>query len=142
MQNLTDHVPPRFRRLGLRTAIAALAVAAASVIGVAAQPDPTPAEAWPWDPHVQLNGRISCPAWGGPYDKVQWAWVVGNGENSWARLGTGGTTRPYAKDFWRIPYGRSVLVHVRYGCAATGADDAWFYLSRPTTGIYATRNIY
>lgn len=103
------------------------------------------ANAWPGDPHVILNGRISCPAWGGPYDTVQWAWVDVSPDSyrntGWASLGSGGTTKPYTREMWNVGTGGETVT-VKYGCAASGEHRTTFGLNRPAIGIYATRNIY
>ncbi len=130
-------------RFRIRAAVAGIGVAVSAAAAAAILP--MPAQASPWDPHVILNGRISCPAWGGPFDSVQWAWVqVGpdsTGNTGWASLGAGSTTRPYSRDMTRVGTGGETVT-VRYGCSATGAHQTTFGLNRPAVGIYATRNIY
>lgn len=103
------------------------------------------ANAWPWDPHVILNGGISCPACRGPRDTVQWAWVTvapdSHRNTGWVSLGSGGTTRLYTREMWNVGTGGETVT-VKYGCAVTGEHRTTFGLNRPATGIHATRNIY
>lgn len=130
----------RFARI-VKAGVATVALLGGmGVVSVAAAPA---AQAWAWDPHVILNGRVSCPAWGGPFDYPTWMYVEGNtGDAGWASLGAGGTTKPYSFNMTRVPSGRSEWVSISYGCSASGRHTTAFGVSRPSSGIYATRNIY
>lgn len=131
---------PRWTRRGLRY-VAAAALAATAAFGVGAV-NPSQASASPWDPHVALTGRVSCPAFGGPRQKVDWVWMqADNGESGFASLGSGSLTRQYRKDFYRVPYGRSTKVTVRFGCSVIGGGTRTVYVSRPRIGSYTTINI-
>lgn len=135
--------PSATKRFGLARRVAAASALGCAITAAAVALPSAQASATPWDPHVVLNGSISCPAYGGPFDRIGWAWVsASNGESGWAQLGPAGYSRSYRTDFWSIPYGRSVSVTVTYGCSASGTHSTTFGLSRPTVGIYATRNIY
>jgi hypothetical protein len=99
------------------------------------------AHAWAWDSNVTLQGHISCPAWGGPFDHVNWMYVQGNtGDAGWAWLG-GGYNSPYSFAMHHVP-GGSEYVIVSYGCSASGSHSTGFGVSRPAVGTSATRNIY
>ena len=142
METINTRRGPRvsIRRV-VRAAIAALVLA--SGLAVATLATAPAAGAWSWDPHVILNGRVSCPAWGGPYDHPTWMWVSGNtGDYGWASLGSGGTTRTYTFNMTHVPAGRAESVYISYGCSASGRHTTSFGVSRPAWGNYATRNIY
>jgi hypothetical protein len=98
-------------------------------------------EAWWWDPHVTLNGTISCP-WTLLGDRVQWAWVsASDGESGWASLGAPGkNSAPYKFNFSKVPSG-GMTVTVTVGCSAVGQRQANFGVKRPAVGNYATVNI-
>lgn len=100
---------------------------------------PAPADAWAWDPHVTLNGKIGCTY--SSSNHVQWAWIEAtNGERGWAWLGSGGMTRPYAFDFWKVPTS-TIYVTVTWGCSVDGQHKTTFGLNRPSNGTTATRNV-
>jgi hypothetical protein len=117
----------------------AAALAAASIAATRT----SSANAWAWDPHVIINGSVSCP-WTLLGDHVQWAWVsASDGEAGWAYLGpeSSSKSRYYAFDFWRIGTG-GAWVTVTYGCSAVGQRSTSFGVNRPAVGNYASRNIY
>jgi hypothetical protein len=99
----------------------------------------SPAHAWAWSGTVTLNGKVGCTY--ATKNAVQWAWVQGsNGEAGWARLGSGGMTRPYSFTFKRAP-SSTMTVTVNWGCSIDGGHSTSFGLNRPTAGTTTTRNI-
>lgn len=99
----------------------------------------TPANAWPWDPTVTLNGKIGCNY--STSNTVQWAWVSSSdGESGWASLGSGGITRPYSFTFHHAPTS-TMTVTVNWGCAVDGKHSTSFGVNRPAVGETATRDI-
>src|SRR4051794_5176486 len=100
------------RKHSIAAKLGVLLIVVASIAGVGA----STAQAWPLDPHVILNGSITCP---GLYsDNVQWAWVsASDGESGWASLGSAGRTRGYSFNLWRVPYGQpGTYVTINVGC--------------------------
>lgn len=125
----------RIRRWG-----AALGVTLGSLVLSGAAADV--AGAWAWSSHVDLNGSIQCPSWGGPYDKVQWAWLQGNtGDYGWVSLSGTGRVRSYSFHLSNVPTS-SEQITIRYGCSASGTRSTTFGVARPAYGTNATRNIY
>lgn len=101
-------------------------------------PAASPAQAWSWDPHVVLNGKVGCNY--ATSNTVTWMYVQGsNGEGGYARLSGSGMTRSYAFDFYRAP--SSMSVTVSWGCAIDGRHQTSFGVARPAVNVYATRNI-
>src|SRR5438270_11440491 len=86
MQQVSSPRPGRrSRRQTARRALGAVLLAA--VLGglAAGVTVPQRADAWSWDPHVVLNGKIGCTY--SLANTVQWAWVsASDGEAGWAWL--------------------------------------------------------
>jgi hypothetical protein len=91
---------------------------------------------------VTLAGDIQCPAWGGPYDRVNWVWVdATHSTDGWASLSGTGRVKKYSRHLNNVPLGGD-RVEVRYGCSASGPHRTSFTVYRPNVGSTATRNIY
>jgi hypothetical protein len=126
---LKTHFTPR------RLLVTAL-VSLIATIGVTV-PIASTASAWPWDPHVALNGRVTCSPYLGttPTNLL----VVGsNGERGYASLTGTGITRSYRFDFYRVV--GNVGVNVNWSCNGIGRSSS-FTISRPLVNIYYTRNL-
>jgi hypothetical protein len=120
-----------------RRRLVAVLGAVVALLGFAL-PTATPAQAWSWDSHVVLNGRVGCTY--ATSNTVQWMYVSGsNGEGGYARLSGSGMTRSYAFDFYRAPSNMNVTVS--WGCSIDGRHQTGFGLARPAVGVYATRNV-
>ncbi len=115
------------RSVGLR---ATVALAAGAGLSLAASLT-SPAEAWPWDPNVTLQGSSHCgvPA-------TTWVYVkASNGEQGWATNGAG----HYKFNFHHVGTG-GITVHVTYGEPGWSCHDD-FGVNRPAVGTSATRNL-
>lgn len=100
------------------------------------------AHAWSWSSTVTLKGRIQCPAWGGPYDRVQWAWLDGaNGDYGWLKLSGSGRVLNHEKWMSRVPL-KGERVTISYGCSASGKHSTRLTVPRPAVGSTYVRNIY
>lgn len=114
----------------IKRAIAAGAVAVASVAGTAALAAP-PAQAWPWSGNVVLQGGSSCAS-----SPTTWVWVSApNGESGWATNGRG----RYSKTFQRVPAG-GMRVRINYGNATFRCHDDVF-VRRANVGNSLTVNL-
>lgn len=123
--------------LAARRRVLAVLATATALVGFAL-PGAAPAQAWAWDSHVVLNGRVACNY--ATSNTVQWMYVAGsNGEGGYATLGAVGMKRTYTFHFYRAP--RNMNVTVSWGCAIDGRHSTSFGVARPATNIYATRNI-
>ena len=123
------------RRIARRIACGVAVVSAA--LGVAA-----PSGAWPGSPSVILNGRVQCPAYGGPFDTVEWMWMAPSYSRAGWATRASGYVQSYSFKLDSVPFGRPDWIDVKYGCSATGQHETWIPVSRPTIGSYTTRNIY
>ena len=134
MNTSTTVAPRRSTRASLMLVVALLV---ATLAGFAATPQK--ADAYAWDSHVRLQGRIGCTY--AASNTVKWAWVsASNGESGWASLGSGGMTRGYSFQFNRVPTS-TMSVTVTWGCSIDGQHRTSFGVNRPTAGTAATRNI-
>jgi len=115
------------KRLRVIVAGAMLATVTAVGFGTSA----SPAEAWPWNPTVTLQGRSVCAS-----SASTWVYVIGsNGEQGWATNGSGN----YRFTFRRVP-SSGMTVRVNYGTRTFRCTDT-FGLQRPAIGTTATRNV-
>jgi hypothetical protein len=111
-----------FQRIGV--ALAALGMAVVPVLVTA-----PPAQAWSWDPHVQVIATTySC----GISTTTGWAWYQADtGESGWARKGNSGTI---TFDLYRVPgYGAATLVTIKWGVANCQAAR-YKVIQRPAYG--------
>ena len=99
---------------------------------------PTTANATVWDPHVRLQGSVTC---GSSPTRVTglWLWTAQEGGRWYGYSGTR-YAEYYSRDFWNVPSGGTTVYYTVY-CAGFPASGA-FGLQRPTFGATATRNIY
>jgi hypothetical protein len=115
-------------------AAAAAVVAAPLVLGPA-----SPAQAWAWDPHVKVQGQVSCGTY--PNGKVTglWLWTAEDGGRWTAYSGTR-YAEPFARDLWKVP-NSGTTVHYDIYCNGFKFHST-FGLQRPASGTAATRNLY
>ncbi len=121
-----------------RKPFAVLAAAAAVAIPMALAPAGA-AHAWAWDPHVKIQGQVSCGTF--PNGKVTglWLWTAEDGGRWIAYSGTR-YAESYARDLWRVPT-TGTTVHYDVYCSGFKFHST-FGAQRPSVGITATRNIY
>jgi len=110
-------------------------------VGLSAATSSGSASAWAWSPNVTLQGRVSCPAWGGPFDKPDAAYINGStGDNVNVYLGSGGVTKSYTAYLTHVPISYE-KIYFNWHCSATGWWSTSFLVFRPNFGTGATRNI-
>lgn len=99
---------------------------------------PATASATFWDPHVRLQGSVTC---GSSPTRVTglWLWTAQEG-GRWYGYSGARYSEYYSRDFWNVPSGGTTVYYTVY-CAGFPSSGS-FGLQRPTFGATATRNIY
>lgn len=129
---MTRTARPVRRRAAAAGAIASCGLMAVGLTAPAAT-------ASPWDPHVRLQGTVSCGVI--PNGKLQglWLWTAQDG-GAWFPYSGTRYAESYSRDLWNVPSG-STDVHVDIYCNGMKVHQV-FGLARPTFGATATRNLY
>lgn len=118
-----------------RIAAALLFLVATTAVTI---PSYSTASAWPWDPNVVLNGRVTCSPLLGT-SPVTLRLSGSNGEGGLAILSGTGITRSYSYQFRRVV--GTITVTATWQCGGLATRTSPISLSRPNVGNNATVNL-